>query len=170
MASTQLAKWGNSLAARIPKAVAEDAQLREGEPVTVTVAHEGSLVIKPACRKVHINRLVARITAKNKHGETDWGETQGQGDWVKRGWAPDTGDLVWLTFDPQAGRKQAGPRRAVARSILKPALTGLPIAGVVLADQLKSLDWRTRRAEPAGRPPLSILRGVLDRLAPLLGY
>jgi antitoxin MazE len=46
MATTQLAKWGHSLAVRIPKAVAEDAQLREGEPVTVTVAREGGLVIK----------------------------------------------------------------------------------------------------------------------------
>jgi mRNA-degrading endonuclease toxin of MazEF toxin-antitoxin module len=41
---------------------------------------------------------------------------------------------------------------------------------VVLADHLKSLDWRVRRAEPAGRLPSGILREVLDRLAPLLGF
>jgi len=37
MATMQLAKWGNSLAVRIPKPLAEDAQLREGDPVTVTI-------------------------------------------------------------------------------------------------------------------------------------
>lgn len=113
---------------------------------------------------------------------------------MRRGWAPDAGDLVWLTFDPQAGREQAGRRPAV---ILSPAeynrrsglalacpITGhvkgypfevelpqgLPVGGVILADHLKSVDWRIRRAESAGRLPASTLRDVLDRLAPLLGF
>jgi mRNA interferase MazF len=119
---------------------------------------------------------------------------------VRRGWAPEAGDLVWLTFDPQAGREQArrggqaGRRPAL---ILSPSLynrksglalacpitshikgypfevalpPGLPVAGVVLSDHLKSVDWRIRRAEPAGRLPQSALREVLDRLAPLLGF
>lgn len=78
MATTQLAKWGNSLAVRIPKAVAEDAQLREGEPVTVTVARQGGLMIKRAGRKYRLSELVTRITAKNRHRETAWGEPQGK--------------------------------------------------------------------------------------------
>lgn len=84
---------------------------------------------------------------------------------------PDRGDLVWLTFDPQAGHEQAGRRPAV---VLSPATyngktdlaiccpvtsnqkgypfevalpEGLPVSGVVLSDQLKSLDWIVRRAE-----------------------
>jgi len=81
MATTQLAKWGNSLAVRIPKAVAEDAQLREGQPVTVTVAREGGLVIKSARRKHRLSELVSRITAKNRHEESDWGEPQGRETW-----------------------------------------------------------------------------------------
>lgn len=112
---------------------------------------------------------------------------------MTRARVPDAGDLVWLTFDPQAGREQAGRRPAV---ILSPAdynrrsglalacpITsqakgypfevalpqGLAIGGVILADHLKSLDWRTRRAEPAGRLPPDTLREVLDRLAALLG-
>lgn len=112
---------------------------------------------------------------------------------MKREWIPEAGDLVWLTFDPQAGREHAGRRPAVilsrsrynAKSGLALACPitshikgypfevtlprGLPISGVVLADHLKSLDWRTRRAEPAGRIPAAVLRDVLDRLAPLLG-
>jgi mRNA interferase MazF len=113
---------------------------------------------------------------------------------VTRGWAPDAGDLVWLTFDPQAGREQAGRRPAVILSPAEynrrsgfaiacpitshikgypfevPLPEGLPIGGVVLADHLKSLDWRIRRAEPAGRLQPETLREVLDRLAPLLGF
>jgi mRNA interferase MazF len=113
---------------------------------------------------------------------------------VRRRWTPDAGDLVWLTFDPQAGREQAGRRPAV---ILSPAeynrrsglavvcpITsqvkgypfevelpeGLPFGGVILADHLKSVDWRMRRAALAGRLPVSTLRDVLDRIAPLLGF
>ena len=81
MPTTQLAKWGNSLAVRIPKAVAEDAQLREGEAVQVTVDREGSLVIKAVRRKYQLSKLVSGITPKNRHEETDWGEPQGKETW-----------------------------------------------------------------------------------------
>jgi mRNA interferase MazF len=113
---------------------------------------------------------------------------------VTRGWAPDVGELVWLTFDPQAGKEQAGRRPAL---ILSPAVYNrrsglalvcpitshvkgypfevalpedLAVSGVVLADHLKSLDWQVRRAQRAGRVSYETLREVLDRLAPLLGY
>ena len=81
MATTQLAKWGNSLALRIPKALAEGAQLKEGDPVRVSVAAGGSLVIKPARRKYSLRRLVAKITARNRHEETGWGRPAGKEVW-----------------------------------------------------------------------------------------
>jgi len=81
MATTQLGKWGNSLALRIPKALAQDAQLREGETVTVTVASEGGLIVRTARRKYRLDQLVSRITAKNRHEETDWSEAQGKELW-----------------------------------------------------------------------------------------
>jgi antitoxin MazE len=81
MATTQVSKWGNSLAVRIPKGLADDAQLREGEPVTVTVSGEGGLVIRPARRKYRLRELVARITARNRHEETDWGKPLGKEVW-----------------------------------------------------------------------------------------
>ncbi len=113
---------------------------------------------------------------------------------MTRGWAPDSGDLVWLTFDPQAGREQAGRRPAL---VLSPAAynrksglalvcpitsrvkgypfevelpEGLPVGGAILADHVKSLDWQKRRAEPAGRVPAEVLRDVQARLAALLGF
>ena len=106
---------------------------------------------------------------------------------------PDRADLLWLTFDPQAGREQAGRRPAL---VLSPAAynararlavvcpitsqikgypfevvlpSGLPIRGAILVDHLKSLDWAQRQAEPAGQVPAEIMREVLARLKPLLG-
>ena len=81
MATTQISKWGNSLGVRIPKALAEDAHLREGESVTLTVARGGGLVIREARKKYRLSELVTGITAKNRHGETEWGGPQGQEIW-----------------------------------------------------------------------------------------
>jgi mRNA interferase MazF len=113
---------------------------------------------------------------------------------VAGSYVPEAGDLVWLTFDPQAGREQAGRRPALvlspARYNAKSGLAlvcpvtsrakgypfevalqeGLPVRGVVLSDHLKSVDWRERRAEHIGSVSSEVLGEVLDRLAPLLGY
>lgn len=112
---------------------------------------------------------------------------------VARSYVPEAGDFIWLDFNPQAGQEQAGRRPAVvlspraynAKSSLAvvcpvtsrvkgypfevPLRAGLPIRGVILADHVKSLDWRARRAEKAGRIPQSVLDEVLARIAPLLG-
>lgn len=108
-------------------------------------------------------------------------------------YVPDRGDLIWLSFDPQAGREQAGRRPALVLSPsayngrIRLALacpitsqvkgypfevqlpSGLPVTGVVLADHLRSIDWLARRADPIGVAPASVVDEVLDRLAPLLG-
>jgi mRNA interferase MazF len=105
---------------------------------------------------------------------------------------PDRGDLVWLDFDPQAGREQAERRPALVLSprayhqhtpyvfvcpvttrvkgylfeVVLPA--GLPIAGAVLADQVKSIDRRARRIEVAGRVPEEVVRDVGEKVRALL--
>ena len=105
---------------------------------------------------------------------------------------PEAGDLVWLTFDPQRGREQRGRRPALilspriynARAELAVAcpitshakghpfevpVTGtVGIVGVVLADHLKSLDWKERRAEFAGKLPAPVMADVRDRVRTLL--
>jgi mRNA interferase MazF len=111
---------------------------------------------------------------------------------VKRAYAPERGDLIWIQFTPQAGHEQAGRRPAlvisprayngrVGLALLCP-ITGqvkgypfevrLPqeskISGVVLADQIKSLDWRARQAEFAGQAPEEVVREVLAKLATLV--
>ena len=70
--STQIAKWGNSLGLRLPKSVALEARLDEGDTVQVSVA-DGAIVLKPTRSAYSIDALVAKITRRNRHDETDWG-------------------------------------------------------------------------------------------------
>ncbi len=81
MATTQLAKWGNSLALRIPKAIADSAGLRKGDPVSLRVSEEGGIVVSPGRRRYRLAALVSRITAKNRPEETDWGKPVGREMW-----------------------------------------------------------------------------------------
>lgn len=107
-------------------------------------------------------------------------------------YVPERGDIVWISLNPQAGHEQAGRRPAVAVSprsyngkvglglfcpitshakgypfeVSLPA--GLPVRGVVLADQVKSLDWRVRQAEFSARLPEKISAEVVGKLAVLL--
>jgi len=106
--------------------------------------------------------------------------------------APDRGDLVWLQFSPRRGHEQAGRRPALTISpkvynektdlaLFCPVTSrikeypfevklsdDLPVSGVVLTDQLKSLDWRARKAERIGKVPTSVMAEVLAKLAALV--
>jgi len=106
--------------------------------------------------------------------------------------APNRGDLIWICLNPQAGHEQAGRRPALVISPFEynstvglalmcpvtsrakgyPFEVALPadieISGVILADQIKSLDWSARRAEIACRVPISVTDEVLGKLGTLL--
>lgn len=107
------------------------------------------------------------------------------------GYVPDAADIVWLQFDPQAGHEQAGHRPAV---VLSPAsyngrtgmivccptttrIKGYPFEvalastppSVVLADQVKSQDWRARKATRKGRVSPVELAEVRAKLIALIG-
>ncbi len=74
-------KWGNSLALRIPSAVAKEIQLRRGSPVELTV-EDGGIVVKPAKkRKVSLAQLLSGVTKTNRHTEQDWGAPVGKEIW-----------------------------------------------------------------------------------------
>lgn len=108
-------------------------------------------------------------------------------------WVPDSGDLIYLDFDPQSGHEQAGTRPAIVLSpaqynskaglaIVCPITTqakgypfevpipaGQKIAGVVLADQLKSVDWKSRRAKLVAPAPRTVLDTVRQYVGLLVG-
>lgn len=111
---------------------------------------------------------------------------------VETRYVPDRGHIVWLAFSPQAGHEQAGHRPALVLSpesyndktslaLLCPITSrvkGYPfevalpsdgmVTGVVLADQLRSLDWRARHARFATDAPPHVLSEVREKLAVLL--
>lgn len=75
---TTVRKWGNSLAIRVPKRVAEEAGLREKDSVEIEV-HEGTLVVRPHLRRVYrLEDLLKGITPRNVHDEVDFGEPVGR--------------------------------------------------------------------------------------------
>jgi antitoxin MazE len=78
---TTVSKWGNSLAVRIPLAIAMQASIGEGDCVALTLDGEGGIVLRPTRRKYALSELVAGITAKNRHRETGWGRPQGEESW-----------------------------------------------------------------------------------------
>jgi mRNA interferase MazF len=109
---------------------------------------------------------------------------------VKRNYVPDAGDIVWFHFDPQAGHEQAGHRPAL---VLTPAryngARGMAICcpmttkikgyvfevvishrppSAILADQIRSLDWRARRAIRKGVVETRVLAEVRAKIKALL--
>ena len=77
---TQIAKWGNSLGLRLPKSVALEVQVDEGDTVDVSVKN-GAIVIRPSRPKYSLEGLVGRITPGNCHDETDWATSIGHEAW-----------------------------------------------------------------------------------------
>jgi len=111
---------------------------------------------------------------------------------VAREYVPERGDVVWLAFSPQAGHEQAGIRpalvispagynRRVGLALFCPLTThvkgyplevalppGLKAKGAVLADQIKSLDWRVRKAKLLCKAPREVMEETLARVLALI--
>ncbi len=69
--TSKLRKWGNSLALRIPRSVAIEAHVSEGDSVDVSV-NNGMIVIRPSRGTYSLQELARRITPQNRHEEIDW--------------------------------------------------------------------------------------------------
>ena len=65
----QMVKWGNSLAVRIPKPIAQLAKLKEGDPLEIEAAAEGHVELRRAARVPTLAQLVAKITPENRYAE-----------------------------------------------------------------------------------------------------
>lgn len=112
---------------------------------------------------------------------------------MARRYVPDRGDIVWLQFNPQAGHEQAGLRPAfvvsprsynekVGLALFCPITSqvkGYPFevvlpsggkpSGAILSDQVKSLDWRVRRAKRISKAPKEVIREALGKMCTLIG-
>lgn len=77
MPKAELAKWGNSLAVRIPKNVAEQARLKEGDAIVIK-AIKGRIEVRRAEKVPTLETLVSQITPENRYRVTDWGAERGQ--------------------------------------------------------------------------------------------
>lgn len=77
MAQAQIVKWGNSLAVRIPKPVAEQAGLNEGDRILIEAAN-GQIEVRPAEQLPTLQELVAQITPQNRYKETSTGRARGK--------------------------------------------------------------------------------------------
>jgi mRNA interferase MazF len=105
---------------------------------------------------------------------------------------PESGDIVWITFNPQTGHEQAGRRPVlvvspaayngkVGLAILCPITSqvkgypfevlipeGLEVSGAILSDQVKSLDWKARKAEFGCQLPAAVFNEVVLKLGTLI--
>lgn len=74
---SNVTRWGNSLAIRLPKHIAAELALKEDSPVELTI-EGGRLVLTPTRPQYDLGELVAGIKPSNLHAETDWGEPVGK--------------------------------------------------------------------------------------------
>lgn len=107
-------------------------------------------------------------------------------------YCPERGDIVWLDFDPQSGHEQKSRRPAIVISpkiydsktglalfcpitnqvkgypfeVLLPA--NLAVTGVIIADQIKSLDWKVRNAEFIVKAPKNVLNETMNKFLTLV--
>ncbi len=112
---------------------------------------------------------------------------------VSNAYIPEEGDIVWLDFTPQSGHEQAGRRPGLVVSPKKYNKIGLALicpitnkkkgypfeislsssdgftSGVILADQIRSLDWRARNATYKEATSAAVVDGVKDLLMLLIG-
>ena len=110
--------WGNSASVRIPASVMAAANLRRDQPGEVR-EERGRVVIEPLAPELDMDAPIDAITDENRHGETDMGAPVGEEILVTaKDYAQDAGGIVWLEFDPRAGREQGCRRPAV---VLSPA-------------------------------------------------
>jgi len=77
---TQVGKWGNSLAVRIPGTFAKELDLEEGAELEMTRV-DGGLLLRPRKPEYTLAELLAQIKPENIHGETDWGSAVGREAW-----------------------------------------------------------------------------------------
>ncbi|MCJ7676928.1 MAG: type II toxin-antitoxin system PemK/MazF family toxin [Anaerolineales bacterium] len=188
---TRLRQWGKGMGVCIPKTLAAEVGLRDDSPIELRL-DGAKIVIEPCVHLPRLGDLLEGIRPDNVHREVDTGPASGDEVSQSMDAVPERDDVVWISMTPHAGHEQSGQRPAL---VLSPAAhnakvgltslcsitnqvkgypfegllhAGIPVEGVVLSDQTKSLDWRARRAESACRLPPDIAGDLLLKPGTLL--
>jgi mRNA-degrading endonuclease toxin of MazEF toxin-antitoxin module/antitoxin component of MazEF toxin-antitoxin module len=193
--SQAILKWGNSLAFRIPAAIAKQMEIAEGAEVEFRVDGK-CLVIERATEVPTFTRKdLVKALRRARKGLVELGSARGKEIlWV----ALLEGDLIEVDADGAAGHEQQGRRPVLVVSVnaLQSALglamvcavtthggraesarndlevsipQGLPVKGVILPHQLRTIDCRARNAKKLGAVPRTTLQATRARLKTLLG-
>ena len=76
-----IAKWGNSLALRLPSHIARESRLEEGATVTIEVQKDGTLIVTPVRKKFKLAELLSKMPEQSVAAEVDWGKPEGDEAW-----------------------------------------------------------------------------------------
>lgn len=169
-------KWGDSLAVRLPQSYVDELGLEEGGTVEINVVDGGLLIKSLQSPRYTLDELLADLAAKGS----------------PLGDAPQQGDIVWLTPNPQEVGENAErlPAFVVSPSTYN-RFTGLmlvctivsdaigdsfevnlpdnhPIAGVILTDQVQCVSWRAQASKFGAKTSDEILGEVLAKVDTLL--
>ena len=148
---TSVQKWGNSLGIRIPKVVAEEASLHSGSMVEL-IHQDGVLLVRPIHKgrpRYRLEDLTGKITPGNRHAEVAVGPR---------------------LYNERAGLALVCPITTKPKGYpfeVEVKASGL-IGGCILADQIKSVDYRARRLKFVERAAPALTAEVLAKVAVLV--
>ena len=76
----KVSRWGNSLGIRIPKQLAEEVKLKEGDEITI-YRQNNQLVLEPKKKHYTLEQLLDGMNEEHLHEEVDWGKVEGSEEW-----------------------------------------------------------------------------------------
>jgi antitoxin MazE len=78
---TAVRKWGNSLAVRIPRTIAQETQLNNGTIIDLQIRTDAIIIRRSTPKRPSLKALVAQIQPSNRHAEENWGKSVGHEAW-----------------------------------------------------------------------------------------
>jgi mRNA interferase MazF len=189
---TTVQRWGHSLALRIPKPLAVEIGLSHDSHVDVRLV-DGQLIVTPLPRSPFtLEQLLASLTDENQHAEQAPDDPAGKQPTRQRVYIPARGDLMQIrvkqaakpehtqqtlatVLSPSAYNEKTGlalicPITEQVRDnpFEVPVPRDLAVAGVILADQVRMLDWHIHTVACMGRLPGNTVTEVLQKLGTLI--
>ena len=109
-AKTHIATWGSSLAVRIPKPIAKEWGVRDGSAIEIITAGD-ELVLRKQTYNLEQTAVAGHAGQSARRARNRY--CPGRRSVVAKGYVPDWGDIVWMSFSPHGGHEQVGHRPAM---------------------------------------------------------